>query len=101
MDETVKLIHKLQIWYFISTVECRPAHSLVISPALKVYRGEEEEDARVGRVLPPQLHAVLLRVLVVPGLVLRVRQFRQPRNRDGDRVDAAVRRHPRGKFEFV
>ena len=71
-------------------------NSLVISPALKVYGGEEQEDAGVGRVLPPELHAVLLGVLVVAGLVLGVRQLGQPRDRDGDRVDAAVRRHPRG-----
>ena len=33
-----------------------------------MYGGEEEEDAGVGGVLPPQLHRVLLRILVVPGL---------------------------------
>ena len=44
---------------------------------------------------------MLLGVLVVAGLVLGVRQLGQPRDRDGDRVDAAVRRHPRGKLEFV
>ena len=52
-------------------------NSLVISPALKVYGGEEQEDAGVGRVLPPELHAVLLGVLVVAGLVLGVRQLGQ------------------------
>ena len=48
-----------------------------------MYRGEEQEHARVGRVLAPQLHAVLLRVLVVPGLVLGVRQLGQAGHGDG------------------
>ena len=75
------------------------SYSLVISPALKVNGGEEEEDAGVGRVLPPQLHAVLLGVLVVPRLVLGVGQLRQPGHRDGDRVDPPIRRHfGGGKF---
>ena len=39
--------------------------------------GEQEQDARVVRLLAPQLHAVPLGVLVVARLVLPVRQLRQ------------------------
>ena len=42
---------------------------LVVSPALEVNGGEEEEDARVGRVLPPELHRVLLSIVIVPALI--------------------------------
>ncbi len=50
---------------------------LFVSPALEVYGREEEEDAGVGRVLPPELHAVLLGVVVVATLVLGVSQLCQ------------------------
>ena len=49
--------------------------SLVIFPALKVNRGQQKQDARVGGILPPELHAVLLRVLVIAALVLAVGQL--------------------------
>ncbi len=49
--------------------------SLVIFPALEVYRGEQQQHSRVCGVLPPELHAVLLRVLVVAALVLAVGQL--------------------------
>jgi hypothetical protein len=65
---------------------------LVIFPALKVNGGQEEEDARVGRVLSPQLHAVLLGVLVVARLVLGVRQLGQTGDGHGQR-DHPVARH--------
>lgn len=35
-------------------------HSLVQSPALKVYGGEQQETASVVRLTAPQLHAQLL-----------------------------------------
>ena len=41
---------------------------LVVSPALEVYGGEEEENPRVGGVLSPELHRVFLRILVIPRL---------------------------------
>ena len=48
---------------------------LVIFPALEVDGGQEKKNPGVGGVLSPELHAVLLGVVVVAGLVLRVRQL--------------------------
>ena len=42
--------------------------SLVIFPALEVDGREEEEDASVGGVLPPQLHGVLLGIFIITSL---------------------------------
>ena len=43
---------------------------LVVFPALKMDRGEKEENSGIGRILPPELHAMLLGVVVVSGLIL-------------------------------
>jgi hypothetical protein len=40
-----------------------------------MYGREEEEYSSVGRVLPPELHAVFLGVVVVAGLVLGMGQL--------------------------
>ncbi len=45
--------------------------------ALEVDGAEEQQDAGVGRVLLPQLHAVPLCIVVVARLVFPVRQLRQ------------------------
>lgn len=50
----------------------------VESSALEVDGGQEQQHACVIRLLPPQLHAVALGCLKVPGLILPVRQLGQP-----------------------
>ena len=48
--------------------QCGEVGRLVISPALEVYRGEEQENPRVGGILSPELHRVFLRILIIPRL---------------------------------
>lgn len=54
-----------------------PGHSLVETATLEVYGGEEQQYAGVVGLLPPQLHAVSLCILVVTSLVLAVCQLQQ------------------------
>ena len=41
---------------------------LFISPTLKMNGGQEEQDSGVGGILSPQLHRVLLCILIIPRL---------------------------------
>ena len=43
-------------------------NSLVISPALEMYRAKKKEDPRVGWVLPPKLHRMFLCIFIITGL---------------------------------